>query len=66
MFIVIESQKTNDTTMALLTNQYEEQAAAESAYHQALAAAAISSVKCHSAAILDDRLNVLKCQTYDH
>lgn len=66
MNIIIEIQKSNDGTLAILPPQVLEKNLAEQAYHSALAAAAVSSVDVHTVAMLDDVGAVVKRETYYH
>lgn len=63
-YIVIELQTNNGTTAALLTT-YDNYPQAEQQYHTVLAAAAVSSVTVHSAAMLTERGNLVKYECYD-
>ena len=64
-YIVIEMQTTNGVT-ATLHNTYDNYPQAEQKYHTVLAAAAVSSVPLHSAAMLTERGNLVKYECYDH
>lgn len=64
MYIVIELQKVNDTQVANLVNVYTDKNVAEQKYHNVLAAAAVSSLPCHSAIILDETGRVVKGPEY--
>lgn len=66
MYYIIELQKTDDAHCVHLISTKETQNEAESAYHQVLAAAAISSVPEHSATLLTDNGRELMNQTYYH
>lgn len=63
-YIVMELQ--TDTTTATLVNQYDNRAAAESAYHGILAAAAVSSVPVHAAVLMTEEGFVLRNECYKH
>lgn len=65
MYILIEMQ-TNETTALLPARTFSDRNEAESAYYSTLAAAAISSVKVHTAILFDDHGNVLKRDFYEH
>lgn len=64
MYIVIELQKVDDTQIANLVNVYTNKNVAEQAYHNVLAAAAVSSLPCHSAVILDETGRIVKGPEY--
>lgn len=67
MFIVLEMQKLDKDTLAILpANTYESQAEADSKYHAILSVAAISSVWKHSAVMLDENGTPLKYDCYIH
>lgn len=65
MFIVIEIQKTENDAATLLTKHATKQEA-EAQYHRVLAAAAISAVPEHSAAMLTDTGFFVKSERYSH
>ena len=64
-YIVIEMQTTNGVTSAL-HNIYNNYPQAEQQYHTVLAAAAVSSVPLHAAAMLNERGQMIKFEFYDH
>lgn len=66
MFIVIELQKINDEQVANIVNAYTEQKVAEQKYHTILAAAAVSSLPCHAAVMLDEKGRMIKSEYYTH
>ena len=66
MFIVIELQTINDSQVANIVNAYTEQKVAEQKYHTILAAAAVSSLPCHAAVILDEKGRMIKSEYYTH
>lgn len=66
MFIVIELQTINDSQVANIVNAYTEQAVAEQKYHSILAAAAVSSLPCHAAVMLDEKGRMIKSEYYTH
>lgn len=63
-YIVFEIQ--TGTTVATLVTSFDDRNAAESAYHQVLASAAISAVPIHSAMIITSSGIVIKNETYYH
>lgn len=63
-YIVLEIQ-TSDTVATLVTS-YDNKNAAESAYHQVLASAAISQIPIHSAMIITSSGIVIKNESYYH
>lgn len=66
MFIVIELQTINDSQVANIVNAYTEQKVAEQKYHTILAAAAVSSLPCHAAVMLDEKGRMIKSEFYTH
>ena len=64
MYIVIELQKVNDSQVANIVTAYENQFVAEQKYHTILSAAAVSSLPCHSAVILDEMGRTIKGPEY--
>lgn len=66
MYIVIELQTVNETTVANIVNSYTERAVAEQKYHSILAAAAVSALPCHSATMLDEKGRMIKSEYYTH
>lgn len=65
-FVVVELQTMQDGTVANITTAYETQNAAESAYHSILAAAAISSLPCHSAIVISSEGFPIMHACYHH
>ena len=66
MYIVIELQTVNETTVANIVNAYTDQKVAEQKYHTILAAAAVSSLPCHAAVMLDEKGRMIKSEYYTH
>lgn len=66
MYIVIELQTVNETTVANIVNVYTDQKVAEQKYHTILAAAAVSALPCHSATMLDEKGRMIKSEFYTH
>lgn len=66
LYIVIELQTVNESTVANIVNAYTEQAVAEQKYHSILAAAAVSALPCHSATMLDEKGRMIKSEFYTH
>ena len=66
MYIVIELQTVNESTVANIVNAYTEQAVAEQKYHSILAAAAVSALPCHAAVMLDEKGRMIKSEFYTH
>lgn len=66
MFLVIEIQKTSDTTVGNFVWSYVDRNEAESKFHSVLSQAAISNVPLHSAALLSDEGYTISCQSYSH
>lgn len=65
MFTVIELQTNNGVTSAL-TNAYSDESVACQKYHQILSFAAVSNVDIHTAIILNESGNTLKCESFAH
>ncbi len=67
MFIVLEMQKLDENTLAILpVNTYETLAAADNKYYTILASAAISNVWKHSAIMMNEDGSPIKFQCYTH
>lgn len=66
MYIVIEIQKNQNGSVGTLVNSYEDRNTAEQKYHQVLAAAAVSSLPVHTAAMLMEDGYSIKKETYRH
>lgn len=66
MYIIQEMQTTNNQTALVPALTYTEKNQAESAYHTALAAAAISAVHVHTVIMYDEHGNTLKRDFYEH
>ena len=64
MYIVIELQTT--TTTAVLTSTYDDLSKAYQKFYTILAAAAVSSVPCHTAVILTETGQVVESKTFAH
>ena len=65
MYIVIELQASDGKVASIVTN-YTDHEEAQSKFHQIMAAAAVSSVSCHSAVILDETGMSLRQESYTH
>lgn len=65
-YIVIEIQTSVDGSVANLVTAYDDKNQAESAYHMVLAAAAVSSLPCHSAMIVTNDGSQLMFGYYVH
>lgn len=66
MYIILETQTNANGTVGTLINSYEDRNAAESKYHQVLAAAAISQLPRHCAFMLTDEGYTIKSEFYVH
>ncbi len=66
MYIIQEMQTTNNQTALVPALTYTDKNQAESAYHTALAAAAISPVQVHTVVMFDEHGNTLKRDFYEH
>ena len=65
VFLVIEIQSDGEKA-ATLINSYTDRNQAESKFHAILQAAAVSSVKIHSAILMTDTGKTLKSEAYSH
>lgn len=63
-YIVIEIQEISDESVGVLTNTYTDYWTAQQKYHMILAAAAVSALPVHSAAILDQFGVLLERQSF--
>lgn len=66
MYIIQEIQTVNNQTALVPALTYTDKNQAESAFHTALAAAAISSVNVHTVILYDEHGNVLRREYYEH
>lgn len=66
MYIIHEMQTTGNQTALVPALTYTDRNQADSAYHTALAAAAISSVPIHTVLMVDEHGNTIKCDYYEH
>lgn len=66
MYVVIELQKMSDEQLLYLVETFVDINAAQSKFHTILAAAAISSVPQHSAALLTDQGRTIRFEHYEH
>ena len=66
MYLVLELQTAENGSISPIVNQAETINAAESVYHQILAAAALSSVYKHGAVVLTDEGYPLMHHFYQH
>ena len=64
-YLIVEQQTNNGTTSVLTTTKSNINEA-ENKYHTVLAAAAISQVDVHSAALLNERGQFIKYECFDH
>lgn len=64
--IVIETQHYNDGRTFVLSSTHTNMSEAEQKYHTVLAAAAVSSVDVHGAAMLNDDSSFVKNEVYYH
>lgn len=64
MYLVVEIQR-NEDSIAQITTTHETKELANQKYHTVLAAAAVSSVPCHAAVMLDEWGNRIKSEFYD-
>ena len=66
MYILQEIQTTNNNTALVPAQTFDNKHEAESAYHTALAAAAVSSVTIHAVVLLDEHGNTARREFYEH
>ena len=66
MFIVFEIQTNTNGAVGTLVSTFENQQAAESAYHTALSAAAVSALPVHSCALLTNEGFMMRSECYKH
>lgn len=66
MFIVQEIQTNNGQVALTPAVTYGDRFAADGAYHQLLAAAAVSSVDVHAVVMFDEHGNLVKREFYEH
>lgn len=66
MYIIQEMQTTGNQTALVPAATYTDKNQAESAYHAALAAAAVSTVQIHAVLMFDEHGNTLKRDFYEH
>ena len=66
MYIILETQTYTNGTVGTLIDSYENRNAAESKYHNVLAAAAISQLPLHCAFMLTDEGYTIKSEVYRH
>lgn len=66
MYILQEMQTTGGQTALVPPMTYADRNQAESAYHQALAAAAVSPVEIHTVVLLDEHGTTVKRDFYEH
>lgn len=66
MFILQEIQTTNSNTALVPAQTYNSKNEAESAFHMALAAAAVSNVTVHAVVLLDEHGNTVRREFYEH
>lgn len=65
-FVVVELQKNADGNVANLVTAHDTQEEAESKFHSILAAAAVSTLPCHSAIIVSEEGFPVDHQCYKH
>ena len=66
MYILIEMQTNNGQTALVQPRSYTDRLRAESAYYNALSAAAVSSIQVHTVVLLDEHGNTVKNDYYEH
>ena len=65
-YVVIEMQTNADGTVATLTNSYPTIEAAYNKYYTVLAYAAVSTLPCHSAALMTSRGMLFESKYFEH
>ena len=66
MYIIIEIQAGSGAAAVVPPQTFADRNAAESAMHQALSFAAVSSIEKHSVLMLDDEGHMLETRCYYH
>lgn len=66
MYILQEIQTSNGACALVPARTFNDKNDAESAFHLALASAAISSVNVHTVMLYDEHGNVLRREFYEH
>lgn len=66
MYIVIEIQMQHDGTVGNIVNTYDDFNLALSKYHTILAAAAVSSLACHSAIVMSNECVIYESSFFKH
>lgn len=66
MYIIQEIQTENSQTALAPAVTYIDRNLAEGAYHQKLAAAAVSAVDVHTVIMYDEHGNILRREFYEH
>lgn len=66
MYILQEIQTTGNQTVLVPAQTFTDKNQAESAYHAAMAAAAISNVTVHTVVLMDEHGNTVKREFYEH
>lgn len=66
MYIIHEMQTNGNQTALVPAKTFTDKNEADSAYHMALAAAAISTVNVHTVMMVDEHGNTIKRDYYEH
>lgn len=66
IYIVLETQTNSEGQVATLINQYEDEFAVDSKFHQILASAATSDIPIHTTFILTDDGRAIRAESYKH
>lgn len=66
MYIVIELQTNADGAIGNIVTAYNSREQAFAKYHAILSAAAVSSLPCHAAVILDNKGMQIAAQYFEH
>jgi hypothetical protein len=66
MYILQEIQTTGNSTTLVPAQTFTDKNQADSAYHTAMAAAAISDVTVHTVVLMDEHGNTVRREFYEH
>lgn len=66
MYLVVEIQKSDLTTLSHIVTVHNTLNDADSKFHQVLSYAAVSELPLHGAVILSENGNTIRTQTYKH
>jgi len=66
MYILQEFQTTDNNTVLVPAQTFAGRNDAESAYHQALASAAVSNVTVHAVVLMNEHGSIVRQEFYEH